>query len=308
MTDVPRSLVEFQRRFPDERACAAHLANARWPNGFRCPACGHGKGWELATKAFTWECAGCGKQTSVTAGTVMHGSKLELTVWFWAAYLMATHSNGMSARQLWRQLGLGSYKSAWLLCAKLRRAMVAPDRSPLSGLVEVDETTIPHRRTDDPPAGGRGRSHDGKMLVAGAVEIVGNAPGRVRLAAIADCSAETLHAFIRADIANGATVKTDGWPGYPGAPTRRMSSETWPPISSCPGRIASSPTSNAGRSASITACVASTCNPTLASGRRSRTRGSTNSCSASIAAKPATPPSAPCSTSASPSNTPPTKC
>ena len=126
MSDFPRSLPEFQRRFPDERACASYLAKARWPDGFRCPACGHDKGWELATKAFTWECARCGKQTSVTAGTVMHGSKLELTVWFWAAYLMATHSNGMSARQLWQQLGLGSYKSAWLLCAKLRRAMWRP--------------------------------------------------------------------------------------------------------------------------------------------------------------------------------------
>jgi hypothetical protein len=218
MSDFPRSLLEFQQRFPDERACAAYLAKARWPAGFRCPACGHAKGWELSTKTFTWECASCGKQTSVTAGTVMHGSKLELTVWFWAAYLMATHSNGMSARQLWRQLGLGSYKSAWLLCAKLRRAMVAPDRSPLQGVVEVDETTIPYRRNDDPPAGGRGRSHEGRMLVAGAVEIEGRAPGRVRLAAIADCSAETLHAFIRSDIAKGATVKTDGWKGYARAP------------------------------------------------------------------------------------------
>ncbi len=93
MSDFPRSLIEFQRRFPDEEACAAYLADARWPDGFRCPACGHHKGWELA-KAFTFECAGCGKQTSVTAGTVMHGSKLPLTAWFWAAYLMATHSNG----------------------------------------------------------------------------------------------------------------------------------------------------------------------------------------------------------------------
>jgi hypothetical protein len=218
MSDFPRSLPEFQRRFPDERACASYLAEARWPDGFRCPACDHDKGWELATKAFTWECARCGKQTSVTAGTVMHGSKLELRAWFWAAYLMATHSNGMSARQLWRQLGLGSYKSAWLLCAKLRRAMVAPDRSPLAGLVEVDETSIPYRTNDDPPTGGPGRSHDGKLLVAGAVEIVGNAPGRVRLAAIDDCSAETLHAFVRADIAQGATIKTDGWPAYRDAP------------------------------------------------------------------------------------------
>ena len=61
MFDFPRSLLEFQRRFPDERACAAYLADARWPDGFRCPACDRDKGWELATKAFTWECAGCGK-------------------------------------------------------------------------------------------------------------------------------------------------------------------------------------------------------------------------------------------------------
>jgi hypothetical protein len=93
----------------------------------RCPECGHDKGWKLWCKAFTWECAGCGKQTSVTAGTVMHGSKLPLTIWFWAAYLMATHSNGIAAQQLQTQLGLGSYKSAWLLAAKLRRAMVAPE-------------------------------------------------------------------------------------------------------------------------------------------------------------------------------------
>ena len=158
MADYPCSLIEFQRRFADEGACASYLADARWPDGFRCPDCGHPKGWELATKAFTWECAGCGKQTSVTAGTVMHGSKLPLTVWFWAAYLMATHSNGIAALQLQKQLGLGSDKSAWLLCGKLRRATVAPDRAPLSGLVEIDETTIPfrtdcgwHRSRTSPP-------------------------------------------------------------------------------------------------------------------------------------------------------------
>ena len=81
--------------------------------------------------------------------------------------------------------------------------MVAPDRSPLKGLVEADETAIAYRANDDPPAGGRGRSHVGKMLVAGAVAIEGRAPGRIRLAASADGSAETLHAFIRADIAKG---------------------------------------------------------------------------------------------------------
>jgi hypothetical protein len=218
MTDFPRSLPAFQRRFPDEAACVEYLAMARWPDGFRCPACDGAKAWRLSTKPFTWECADCGRQTSVTAGTVMHGTKLDLTVWFWAAYLMATHSNGISATQLQMQLGLGSYKTAWLLCAKLRRAMADPERNPLTGLVEVDETTIPFRTKDDPVAGGGGRSQAGKMPVIAAVEIIGDGPGRLRLAPIADYSAESIRAFVATNIACGATLKTDGWASYPGTP------------------------------------------------------------------------------------------
>jgi predicted RNA-binding Zn-ribbon protein involved in translation (DUF1610 family) len=218
MPDFPRSLLEFQRRFPDEAACAAYLREARWPQGFVCPACGGGRGWALETKAWTHECAECGKQTSVTAGTVMHGSKLALTVWFWAAYLRATHSNGISALQIQKQLGIGSYKTAWLLGAKLRRAMVAPDREPLAGLVEVDETELPCRSKDDPPAGGGGRRHQGKILLAGAVEVQGDGPGRLRLSLIPDFSARSLHAFLKGSVAPGATVKTDGWSGYSGMP------------------------------------------------------------------------------------------
>src|SRR5207253_4093828 len=80
------------------------------------------------SRAAAYECASCGRQTSVTAGTIMHHSKLPLTAWFWAAYLMATHSNGISALQLQRQLAFGSYKTAWLICAKLRSSMLAPGR------------------------------------------------------------------------------------------------------------------------------------------------------------------------------------
>ncbi len=218
MPDFPRSILEFQRQFPDEAACVAWLAAARWPEGFRCPVCGHDHAWELDTKAWTWECAECHRQTSVTAGTVMHGSKLPLTVWFWASYLMATHSNGISARQMGRQLGLGSYKSAWLLCAKLRRAMVNPARALLSGLVEVDETQISCRTKDDPVAGGQGRDPDGKMQVIAAVEVIGNAPGRLRLGVIEDASSASLHPFIQANVAAGSTLKTDGWSAYPGVP------------------------------------------------------------------------------------------
>jgi len=218
MPDFPRSLIEFQRRFPDEEACAEYLLALRWPNGFVCPACQQSKGWRCETKPWTWECAHCHRQTSVTAGTVMHGSKLPLTTWFWAAYLMATHSNGISALQVWKQLGLGSYKSAWLLCAKLRRAMVDPQRSLLAGLVEVDETAIGYRTRDEPPAGGQGRSLQGKMMVVGAVEVIGKGPGRIRLAAIKDCSAASLHAFVAKNITPGAVAKTDGWRGYTDAP------------------------------------------------------------------------------------------
>ncbi len=217
MSDYPTSLLEFQQRFPDERACADYLIRTRWPDGFVCPSCGSAKAWALETKAFTFECADCHKQTSVTAGTIMHGSKLSLTIWFWAAYLMASHSNGISALQLQKQLGLGSYKSAWFLAAKLRLAMVAPGRSPLKGLVEADETTFPCRSKEGPLTGGGGRSAKGKLLIAGAVEVEDGQPGRIRLAEIKDFSATSLQGFLTDNLAKDATAKTDGWAAYPGA-------------------------------------------------------------------------------------------
>jgi len=89
--------------------------------------------------------AGCRRQTSVSAGTVMHGSHLPLRTWFMAAHIVASHSNGISALQVQAQLGIGSYKAAWLLLHKLRRAMVDPDRSLLQEIVEADETEMPFR-------------------------------------------------------------------------------------------------------------------------------------------------------------------
>src|SRR4051794_30963076 len=212
MAERPRSLPEFEAQFPDEAACARWLLERRWPDGFRCPACGHDKGWELARERLTLQCAACERQVSVTAGTVLHGSHLSLRTWFLAAWLMATHANGISARQLWLQLGPGSYKPARLLVRELRRAMVDPEREPLAGLAEVDETSLPFRAKDEPAR--PGLSHDVRLLVAGAVEIGGEGPGRVRLAVIGDCSAVALGAFVAAAIAAGSTVVSDGWPGY----------------------------------------------------------------------------------------------
>jgi hypothetical protein len=210
------SLVEFQKRFASEGDCAAHLFAARWPDGFECPACGGGKVWPHRGKRFLYQCAGCGRQTSVTAGTVLHGSKLPLTLWFWAAYLVSSHSNGLSALQLKSQLGLGSYKTAWLLLAKLRRAMVTPGRSLLDGVVEVDEGTLSFRGKDEPPDGGQGRSHRGKILIACAAETKERALCRIRLEKIADFGKASLHGFIGKTVSPRACVKTDGWSGYGG--------------------------------------------------------------------------------------------
>src|SRR3954451_10708504 len=155
MAELPRSLPEFEARFPDEAACARWLLEKRWPDGVRCPACGHGEAWELGRERLTLQWTARERQGSVSAGTVLHGSHLSLRTWFLAAWLMATHADGISARQLWRQLGLGSNKSAWLLVRKRRRAMVDTEREPLAGLVEVDETSLPFRAKGEPARPGR---------------------------------------------------------------------------------------------------------------------------------------------------------
>ena len=96
MVERPGSLPEFEARFPDDAACARWLFEKRWPQGFRCPGCGHDKGWGLSRGLLLVECARCRRQTSVTAGTVLHRSHLPLKLWFLAAWLVATHKNGPS--------------------------------------------------------------------------------------------------------------------------------------------------------------------------------------------------------------------
>src|SRR5512134_1446113 len=267
MAAYPRSLHEFQRRFPDDAACGEHLARTRWPEGFACPRCGGREAWRLPSRTpLTFGCKGCGKETSVTAGTVMHRTHLPLSVWFWAAYLIATHSNGMSAKQLQSELAIASYETAWLLSMKLKAAMIAPERTPLSGLVEADETTIPFRTRDDPPAGGQGRSHDGKLLLIGAVEVVSGKTTNSRSGACVSrrsrISPETPYTPLSQRIPHPAppSKPMDSQPisARQTSPTSLMSSEPCQPTSFCPASIASSPTLRHGRWASITACGANT--------------------------------------------------
>jgi len=214
-TDRPMSRTAFTARFPDDAACARHLYEKRWPNSFICPKCQGTKAWALDSKPFTYECAACSRQTSVTAGTIFHRSKLSLLTWFLAIYAIASHSNGISALQLQAQLGLGSYKTAWLMLQKLRRAMIDPDRSLLEDLVEVDESDIPYRTKDDPVAGGQGRSAIGKLHIIGAIELSPDGlPRRIRLAPLEDFSAVSIGAFVASAVEPGATILSDGFSAY----------------------------------------------------------------------------------------------
>jgi hypothetical protein len=209
--DWPATIMGFQERFASEAACLDYLAASRWPDGFVCPACGGRRAWVLERRNL-WECGDCGQQTSVTAGTVMHGTRTPLRVWFWAAYLVATHHPGISAKQLQRQLGLSRYETAWLILQKLRRAMVAPEREPLKREVEIDEFFL--GGLEEGQRGGRQR---GKKALCGiAIEVRGQGSGRLRLAVLADASGRSLGAFAKSTTARGAIVHTDGWTGYLG--------------------------------------------------------------------------------------------
>ncbi len=206
----PGTLDEFLACFPDEAACRRYLAQMRWPGGFTCPACGGRQCWWLSDGRLS--CARCRKRVSPAAGTIFADTKLPLTTWFRAAWLVTNTKNGMSALSLQRALGLRSYDASWLLLHKLRRAMVRPGRELLSGEIEVDESYV-----GGPEPGKRGRGALGKAIVAIAVEMrPQGASGRIRLARIPDCSEPVLTAFASQAAAAGSVVYTDHWSGYSG--------------------------------------------------------------------------------------------
>ncbi len=207
--DYPRTLMELERRFHDEQACAEYLTRLRWPSGWRCSRCQGREAWQVRRNR--WRCGRCRYEISVTAGTIFQDSHLLLGTWFRAMWYVTNQKNGISALGLQRALGLGSYKTAWAILHKLRRAMVRPGRDRLMGVVEVDET---YWGGEEPGVSGRGAEE--KALIIVAAQEDGKGIGRIRLRCIPDLSRASLHGFIAEAIEPGSTVRTDGLPAYLG--------------------------------------------------------------------------------------------
>jgi transposase-like protein len=217
--DLPHDLPGFLERFGTDEQCREYLIRARWPAGFRCAVCGHERCHRLRAR-LALECAACGKQHSYMAGTIFEQTKTGLARWFLAIWLVTSSKGGISAMELKRQMGFGSYQTAWSWLHKIRKAMVAPGRLPLAGRVEADETYLGAAKPGRP-----GRGSAGKARVAGAVEsgrgkARGRRLGRLRLAAVPDASAASLEGFLGQNVAKPATVATDGWSGYAGLPAK----------------------------------------------------------------------------------------
>ena len=207
--DYPRTLLELEQGFSHDQACAEYLASLRWPAGWVCPRCTGQEAWPVRRER--WRCGKCRYEMSITAGTIFQDSHLSLRTWFRAMWHVTSQKNGISALGLQRVLGLGSYKTAWAMLHKLRRAMVRPGRDRLQGVVEVDETYWGGEET-----GVSGRWTEEKALIIVAAQEDGKGIGRIRLRCIPDLTRASLHEFIRLAIEPGSTVRTDGLPAYLG--------------------------------------------------------------------------------------------
>lgn len=209
----PSSLPAFQRTFPDDAACRAHLATLRSLDAFVCPGCGYDAAWAIASRGLL-TCRKCRRQVSLTSGSGLDRVRLPLSLVFLAAYLVAT-TPGMNSVTLARQLGIGRQGTAWLLLTKLRRAMRVALDTPLVGVVEADEAWFggPQRKTVlGKPV--RGQQRVGRTALQVLVLAEARKDGRVRLLRISDNGRDTLGRHIVEHVATGSTIRTDGWQPY----------------------------------------------------------------------------------------------
>lgn len=202
------SMTEFLKRYGTEAQCAAALEQARWPTGFQCPRCAATAYSRVGGRTYAlFQCQACRHQTSLIAGTVMQGTKLPLTVWFLAIYLISQAKTGLSALALKRHLGV-SYPTAWLIHHKLMQAMAEREaRDVLDGQVQVDDAYLGGERS----GGKAGRGSENKVPFVAAVSLSDDGhPLRTKLTPVPGFSLKAIEQWARTHLAPGSTVFSDG--------------------------------------------------------------------------------------------------
>ena len=212
----PKTLQQAIVYFADADNCLNYLVARRWPNGVTCPRCGSDKVTFMASRR-VWQCKTRHpkSQFSVKVGTIFEDSPISLDKWLCAMWMLANCKNGNSSWELHRTLGV-TQKTAWFMLQRIRLALQGEGSGKLSGEVEADETYIGgkarfmHKSKREAMIKGRGSV--GKVAVMGLLE----RSGEVRAKVINEANQETLHGEVKANVAEGSELFTDGWSGYSG--------------------------------------------------------------------------------------------
>ncbi len=220
LSESPVTLLDFQRMFPDEMSCLRYLERVRWPNGFSCKKCASiGEPFRLSTHPRKLKCRSCHHVESVTADTVMHRSKTNIHIWFWAAYLIAAQTPGVSALELQKRLGITRYETAFQILHKLRATMVRPDRDKIGTEwpVELDIVFVGGKHK----SGTQGKTDQTPVIIAVEIRrreyrnpktnklIRRTLAGRARLQALPNKTAAVTNDFVKNCIASGAVIVSD---------------------------------------------------------------------------------------------------
>jgi hypothetical protein len=212
---LPNDLPSFLARFGSDEQCRAYLFQARWPEGFRCAGCGHERAYSHKLRLIE-ECAACGKQHSLLAGTIFEQTKTGLARWFLAIYLVTSSKGGISAMELKRQMGSAAIRPPGAGCTRSGRRWCGR-----SGRCSARGSRPTRPMSAAPGRADRAVAPAARAKVAGAVEsgrgqARGRRLGRLRLAVVPDVSARSLESFLAAAVAQPARIATDGWSGYGG--------------------------------------------------------------------------------------------